>query len=204
MNSLATDAALRVLLVEDDANDAELLLERLREDGLVLEARQVDTEDDFREALAQFEPDIVISDLSMPMFSGGSPGPAATLSTARFSASRLALACSRKTSASGVIAAPLRPRVNSLVPRISSSSFIVLVTAGWVIDRACAAPPRVPVRTMARKHWRWRSRMRERAVLDGMSCKHATHSEVHAPNRSNRTLTRPNPIEHSRPGSAYF
>ncbi|OJY94926.1 MAG: histidine kinase [Lysobacterales bacterium 63-13] len=70
MNSLATDAALRVLLVEDDANDAELLLERLREDGLAIEARQVDTEDDFREALAQFEPDIVISDLSMPMFSG--------------------------------------------------------------------------------------------------------------------------------------
>ena len=60
MNSLAMDAALRVLLVEDDANDAELLLERLRDDGLAIEARQVETEDDFREALGQFEPDIVI------------------------------------------------------------------------------------------------------------------------------------------------
>ncbi|MBK7012691.1 MAG: response regulator [Xanthomonadales bacterium] len=64
------DAALRVLLVEDDANDAELLLERLRDDGLAIEARQVETEDDFREALGQFEPDIVISDLNMPMFNG--------------------------------------------------------------------------------------------------------------------------------------
>ncbi|HQV72513.1 MAG: response regulator [Dokdonella sp.] len=70
MNSLAMDAALRVLLVEDDANDAELLLERLRDDGLAIEARQVETEDDFREALGQFEPDIVISDLNMPMFNG--------------------------------------------------------------------------------------------------------------------------------------
>ena len=70
MNSLARDAELRVLLVEDDANDAELILAILREDGLEIESRQVDTEDAFREALGQFEPDIVISDLSMPMFSG--------------------------------------------------------------------------------------------------------------------------------------
>lgn len=70
MNDPVMDDALRVLLVEDDANDAELLLDALRSDGAQIESQLVDTEVRFREAVEQFEPDIVISDLSMPMFSG--------------------------------------------------------------------------------------------------------------------------------------
>ncbi len=65
-----SDDALRILLVEDDVNDAELLLDALRSDGLTIDSTLVDTEDAFRKAVDQFEPDIVISDLSMPMFSG--------------------------------------------------------------------------------------------------------------------------------------
>lgn len=61
---------LRILLVEDEPNDAELLVDELRNDGLQLEWRLVDIESDYCEALDQFEPDIVISDLSMPAFSG--------------------------------------------------------------------------------------------------------------------------------------
>ncbi|HET9034331.1 MAG TPA: response regulator [Dokdonella sp.] len=62
--------SLRVLLVEDDANDAELLIDELRSGGLQLDSRLVDTEADFSTALDEFDPDIVVSDLSMPAFSG--------------------------------------------------------------------------------------------------------------------------------------
>lgn len=61
---------LRVLLVEDSELDAELVLDQLRDDGLDLEWRRVEDEPAFAGALATFAPDIVISDLSMPEFSG--------------------------------------------------------------------------------------------------------------------------------------
>jgi len=61
---------LRVLLVEDSELDAELVLDQLRDDGLEVESMRVDDEAAFNDALAAFAPDIVISDLSMPEFSG--------------------------------------------------------------------------------------------------------------------------------------
>ncbi len=61
---------LRILLVEDEPNDAELVFDELRGDGLKFESRVVDVESDFVGSLDHFEPDIVISDLSMPAFSG--------------------------------------------------------------------------------------------------------------------------------------
>lgn len=64
------DNALRVLLVEDEPLDAELILDELRNDGLVVESLRVDDEAGFRDALARFGADVVIADLSMPGFSG--------------------------------------------------------------------------------------------------------------------------------------
>ncbi len=61
---------LRVLLVEDEPLDAELIIDQLVADGLAIETRVVDDEDGFREALGAFDADIIISDLSMPGFSG--------------------------------------------------------------------------------------------------------------------------------------
>lgn len=61
---------IRVLHVEDDAVDSELVEDQLREGKLDVEVRRVDEEAAMREALAQFRPDIVLSDLSMPGFSG--------------------------------------------------------------------------------------------------------------------------------------
>lgn len=61
---------LRILLVEDEPIDAELLIDELHNDGLQLETRLVDAEAEFCAALDQFDPDVVISDLSMPDFSG--------------------------------------------------------------------------------------------------------------------------------------
>ncbi len=63
-------APLRVLLVEDSELDAELILDTLVDDGLLFESLRVETESGFLEALSSFEPAVVISDLSMPEFSG--------------------------------------------------------------------------------------------------------------------------------------
>jgi signal transduction histidine kinase len=61
---------IRVLQVEDSELDAELVLAELDADGIAYEVRLVDDEEHFVEALAEFKPQIVLSDLSMPGFSG--------------------------------------------------------------------------------------------------------------------------------------
>ncbi|MBD8881622.1 response regulator [Rhodanobacter sp. 7MK24] len=61
---------IRVLVVEDSREDAELALAELTDDALVHEARVVDDEATYLAALREFAPDIVLSDLSLPGFSG--------------------------------------------------------------------------------------------------------------------------------------
>src|SRR5260221_4947414 len=63
---------LRILLVEDSLNDAELVLRELTRGGLDFQSRRVQTEPDFRRELREFQPHLVISDFSMPQFSGRS------------------------------------------------------------------------------------------------------------------------------------
>lgn len=60
---------LRALLVEDDADDAELLARRIKEAGYQLEWTRVDTEADFLASL-RTPPDIIFSDFSIPHFGG--------------------------------------------------------------------------------------------------------------------------------------
>jgi PAS domain S-box-containing protein len=62
--------ALRVLFVEDRVADFELAERVLRRGGLDLTSMRVDTKAAFLAALADFAPDIVISDYSMPAFDG--------------------------------------------------------------------------------------------------------------------------------------
>lgn len=66
----AARSTLRLLLVEDDELDAELLLGELGGGGLAVQAMRVDTEPAFVEALASFQPEVIAADLSMPQFSG--------------------------------------------------------------------------------------------------------------------------------------
>ncbi len=63
-------STIRVLQVEDSQLDAELVLAELDNDGIIYEVQLVDDEPRFVAALAKFEPHIVLSDLSMPGFSG--------------------------------------------------------------------------------------------------------------------------------------
>jgi DNA-binding NtrC family response regulator len=60
---------LRVLIVEDNPADAELLVRELRRAGYEPEWKRVETEADYLAGLKEL-PDIVLSDFSMPEFSG--------------------------------------------------------------------------------------------------------------------------------------
>ncbi len=60
---------LNVLIVEDSDADAELMAYELTNAGFDLKCTRVQTEVDFLEALAK-KPDIILSDYSMPQFSG--------------------------------------------------------------------------------------------------------------------------------------
>lgn len=60
---------LRILLVEDDLHDAELLLREIRRAGFESSCQRVETEEDYLAQLTA-EIDIVISDYRLPAFSG--------------------------------------------------------------------------------------------------------------------------------------
>jgi diguanylate cyclase (GGDEF)-like protein/PAS domain S-box-containing protein len=62
--------AVRVLMVEDVATDAELEVRELKRAGMRIEHRLVDREEQFLAELQSFSPDVIISDFSMPHFDG--------------------------------------------------------------------------------------------------------------------------------------
>ncbi|HVH68611.1 MAG TPA: PAS domain S-box protein [Gemmatimonadales bacterium] len=59
---------IRVLLVEDVADDAALIERELRRSGIATATRRVETERAYREAVQTFQPDIVLTDHSLPAF----------------------------------------------------------------------------------------------------------------------------------------
>ena len=66
----ATERRLRVLYVEDNELDQALATVHLQRAGLATEVLRVDTERDFREALASADWDVVLSDFNLPGFTG--------------------------------------------------------------------------------------------------------------------------------------
>ncbi len=62
--------AINVLVVEDSENDTELLMEELRRNGYDPKHRRVQTSETMRAAIQQHQWDVVISDYTMPQFSG--------------------------------------------------------------------------------------------------------------------------------------
>jgi diguanylate cyclase (GGDEF)-like protein len=61
---------LRVVHVEDSPTDAELTARHLAKAGLKLDVLRVETEHDFVAALRENTPDLILSDFSLPRFSG--------------------------------------------------------------------------------------------------------------------------------------
>jgi DNA-binding NtrC family response regulator len=63
-------AGSRILILEDEEWDAELARRLLRNAGLQFTALVVDTSDVFTRQLSEFGPDVIISDYSLPGFTG--------------------------------------------------------------------------------------------------------------------------------------
>ncbi|MBB6598271.1 response regulator [Luteimonas sp. MC1825] len=63
-------AVIRVLIVDDCHDDAELTELTLREAGILVECCRLYREDALREALAGFDPHLVVCDVNLPGYSG--------------------------------------------------------------------------------------------------------------------------------------
>ncbi len=61
---------IRILLLEDRYSDVKLAIEKIKREKINFIYRVVDKEAEFRKELAEFCPDIIISDYSMPAFDG--------------------------------------------------------------------------------------------------------------------------------------
>jgi diguanylate cyclase (GGDEF)-like protein len=70
MMQVSEEKSFRVLLVEDVDYEAELVINQLRRAGLRFDWRRVETEADLRTNLAEFLPDIILSDFNLPQFDG--------------------------------------------------------------------------------------------------------------------------------------
>jgi CheY-like chemotaxis protein len=60
----------KILLLEDNASDADLIIRELKKSGFNFTSLIVDTRENFELALKNFRPDIIISDYSLPAFDG--------------------------------------------------------------------------------------------------------------------------------------
>jgi diguanylate cyclase (GGDEF)-like protein len=70
MMQATEDKALRILMVEDMAYEAELVIHQLQRAGVQFEWRRVETEEDMRGGLTEFSPDLILSDFHLPQFDG--------------------------------------------------------------------------------------------------------------------------------------
>ena len=59
---------LKILLLEDSHDDAEIVERLLKKEDISYRCRIVETRQDFKEGLEEFQPDVVVSDHSLPQF----------------------------------------------------------------------------------------------------------------------------------------
>ena len=60
----------RILMIEDVADEAELTIRHVRKGGIECVWHRVDTEVGLRDALRDFQPNVILSDFSLPQFDG--------------------------------------------------------------------------------------------------------------------------------------
>jgi DNA-binding response OmpR family regulator len=64
------EQSIRLLLIEDDATDAELIAREFTRYGMECDWRRVDTEARLIEEIEAFRPDVIVSDFALPKFDG--------------------------------------------------------------------------------------------------------------------------------------
>lgn len=67
---MKNNSAIKILFIEDTEADLEMALRELRKSGLEFSHRCVDNGDDLIKVFGEFDPDIVVSDYSLPAFDG--------------------------------------------------------------------------------------------------------------------------------------
>jgi DNA-binding NtrC family response regulator len=69
---VSTSHRLRILSLEDDPNDTELIQASLEAEGISCEVTRVDTQTAFRASLEKGEIDLILADYTLPSFDGQS------------------------------------------------------------------------------------------------------------------------------------
>src|SRR5271163_4725209 len=67
---MSTGRKLRILSIEDDPKDAELIQDLLEAENIACEVTRVDTQDALMASLEQGEIDLILADYSLPSFDG--------------------------------------------------------------------------------------------------------------------------------------
>ena len=62
------DKHLKILFVEDSPNDVEMIHREIRRAGIEFTAKIVQTREDFLDGLLNFNPDLILSDYTLPQF----------------------------------------------------------------------------------------------------------------------------------------
>ncbi len=68
--NISLDRKLRILVLEDSEEDAELMAREMRKDGLRFELKRTWTRTEFLCGLGEFQPDLIISDYTIPSYDG--------------------------------------------------------------------------------------------------------------------------------------
>jgi PAS domain S-box-containing protein len=69
-NSMGLPSHIRILFIEDNPDDLELLTHELKRNGIRYSARVVQTKTDYEHELVNFSPQVILSDFSLPSFNG--------------------------------------------------------------------------------------------------------------------------------------
>jgi two-component system, cell cycle sensor histidine kinase and response regulator CckA len=64
------DDEIRILMLEDNPTDAELVEHELRKGGIVFQSKRVETREDFISQLEEFTPQVILADYKLPAFDG--------------------------------------------------------------------------------------------------------------------------------------